>query len=147
PATLHAAAAHQNRDAALDAGAETLAVFERCRSLIGLALRSFMAAPLRNASRVNGALHAGCHILFAEEAAIGAIEFRDAAKGAAVALERGRHMNVVRRISLEHVILGDQTLGAFGEEQLVTELDGRAHLTALDQVGMRLEDRIKFFAV
>src|SRR4029077_2527768 len=35
----------------------------------------------------------------------------------------------------------------FGEEQLVTELDGRADLTALDQAGIRLEGRIKVFAV
>src|SRR5438045_5094796 len=31
---------------------------------------------------------------------------------------------------------------AFGEEDFVTELDRRAHLAALDQVGMGLEDGI-----
>ena len=36
--------AHQHRDAPLDAGAKALALFERCRSFIGVALRRFAAA-------------------------------------------------------------------------------------------------------
>ena len=64
-----------------------------------------------------------------------------------VALERGRHMNFIHRVSLDHLILGDQTFGAFGEEHFVTELNGRAHLAALDQVGMRLEDRTNFLGI
>src|SRR5258705_13514703 len=83
----------------------------------------------------------------AEEAAICAIEFRGTAERAAVALERRRHMNFVRRVSLEDLILGDQTFGAFGKEHLVAEFHGRAHLAAFDQVGMGLEDRIDLLGI
>src|SRR5882762_1063325 len=58
-----------------------------------------------------------------------------------------RHMNFIRRVSLEHLILGDQTFGAFGEEHLVAQLNGCAHLAALDQVGMGLEDRIDLLGI
>ena len=51
-------------------------------------------------------------------------------------------MDFVRRIAPEHLILGDQSSGAFGEEYFVTELDWCTHLAALDQVGVRFEDRI-----
>src|SRR5215471_16429457 len=40
-----------------------------------------------------------------------------------------------------------EALRAFGEEDLVPELDGRAHLTALDQVGMRLKNGIDLLAI
>ena len=70
-ATLHAATAHQHRDATLDAGAKALALLELRRPFVGLALRRFGAATLRNAYRLDGAVHAGRHVLLAEEAAIG----------------------------------------------------------------------------
>jgi hypothetical protein len=75
-ATLHATAAHQHRNAALDAGAKALARFERRRSFVGLALRRLVAAALRNADHGDGALHAGGHVVLAEEAAIRAIKVR-----------------------------------------------------------------------
>src|SRR5258708_6167064 len=89
-ATLDASPAHQHRDAPLDAGAKALALLERRRSFVGLALRRFAAAALGNTYRLDGALHARRHVLLAEEAAIGAVEFRGAAERTAVALER-RH--------------------------------------------------------
>src|SRR5215470_15846835 len=48
-ATLHAAAAHQHRNAPLDAGAKALALLECRRSFESLALRRPAAAALRNA--------------------------------------------------------------------------------------------------
>ena len=51
-------------------------------------------------------------------------------------------MHLVGGVALQHLILRDQALGAFGEEDLVAELDGRAHLAALDQVGVGLEDGV-----
>src|ERR1700694_2611163 len=144
---LHAATAHQHRDAPLDAGAKALALLECCRPLVGLALRRLAGAALWNADRRDGAVHARRYVLLAEEAAVRRIEFRGPTEAAAVTLERRRHMNVVRGVSLEHLILGDQTFGAFGEEHLVAEFHGRAHLAALDQVGLRLEDRIDFLGI
>lgn len=54
-ATLHAAPAHQHRDASLNAGAKALALFERRRFVVGLAWRGFTAATLRNAYGFDGA--------------------------------------------------------------------------------------------
>ena len=51
-------------------------------------------------------------------------------------------MNFVRRISLEQLILGDQAPGTFGEKHLVAEFDQHTHLAALDEIGVRFEDRI-----
>ena len=51
-------------------------------------------------------------------------------------------MDLVGRIAFQHLVLRDQALRAFGEEDFVAELDRRAHLAALDQVGMGLEDGI-----
>src|ERR1700686_3222569 len=56
-------------------------------------------------------------------------------------------MDLIAGVSLEDLILGDQTFGAFGEEHLVAELDRRSYLAALDQVGMRLEDRIDLLGI
>jgi len=53
-ATLHAATAHQHRDATLDAGAKALVLLELRRPFVGLALRRFGAATLRNAYRLDG---------------------------------------------------------------------------------------------
>jgi hypothetical protein len=72
-AALHSAPAHQHRDASLDAGAKALALFERFRSLVGLALRVFTAAALRNAYRLDGALRTRRYVLLAEEAAIAGV--------------------------------------------------------------------------
>src|ERR1700704_1830576 len=51
------------------------------------------------------------------------------------------HVLFVDGVAVEHLILRDQALRAFGEEYLVAELDRRLHLAALDEVGMGLEDR------
>src|SRR5258706_4941987 len=83
---LHAATGHRHRDASLDAGAKALALLERRRSFVGLALRRFAAAALGNTYRLDGALHARRYVLLAEEAAVCAIEFRGTAERAAVAL-------------------------------------------------------------
>src|SRR6202162_3838154 len=111
-AALHAATAHQHRDAPFDAGAKALALLERRRLFVGLALRRFAAAALRDADRADAIIHARRHVLLAEEAAVRRIEFRGTAKGAAVARQRRRHMDLITGVSLQHFILGDQTLRA-----------------------------------
>jgi hypothetical protein len=67
---------------------------------------------------------------------------RGPAKGLPVALEGKCHVDLVGWIAPQHLVLRDQARCAFGEENLVAKLDRRAHLAALDQVGMRLEDGI-----
>src|SRR5207344_1200558 len=81
-----------------------------------------------------------------EEAAIRAIQLRGPAKGLPVVLEGRRHVALVGRVSLQHLVLCDQALRALSEEALVAELDRRTHLAAFDQVGMGLEDGIDLLA-
>src|ERR1700694_6083782 len=52
-------------------------------------------------------------------------------------------MLFVDGISVQHVILRDQAARAFGEEDLVAELDRRLHLAALDEVRVGLKNRIE----
>ena len=56
-------------------------------------------------------------------------------------------MILVAGVTLEYLILRNQTLCAFGDEDLVTELNWRPHLAALDQIGMWFEDRIDFRSI
>jgi hypothetical protein len=88
-----------------------------------LALRRLAAAALRNAFGRDAAADADHHIALAEEATIGAVELRGTTENAAVTLERRRHMDLIHRVALEHVILSDQPFGAFGKKHLVAELD------------------------
>jgi hypothetical protein len=141
-ATLHAAAAHQHGNAPLDAGAEALALLECGRSFVSLALRRLAAATLRNARHRDATARADGEIVLAEEAAVGAIEGWGTAEDAAVTPQRGRHMDFVHRVALERLILSDQAPGAFREKHFVAKFDGRAHFATLDEIGMRLEDRV-----
>src|SRR5260370_2202814 len=104
-AALHAATAHQHRDASLDAGAKALALLERRRSFVGLALRRFAAAALGNTYCLDGALHAHRYVLLAEEAAICAVEFRGTAERAPVPPEPCPYMNLLHRLSLHDPLL------------------------------------------
>lgn len=52
-------------------------------------------------------------------------------------------MLFVDGIAVQHFILRDQAAHAFGEEDLVTELDRRLHLAALDQVRVGFKNRIE----
>src|SRR5262249_52329594 len=129
-----------------NAGTETLALLERRRSFVVPALRRLAATALRDRNRGNAAVRTHRHVALAEEAAIGAVKLRGAAENTTVTPQRGRHMNLIHRIALEHVILSDQTVGAFREKNFVAELDRHAHFAALDEIGMRLEDRIDLFS-
>src|SRR5437899_2102341 len=143
---LHASASEQHRDAPLDASAKALTFLEDHAALVSFASCCPCAATLRNAYHLDASVLARCQVLLAEEAAIRAIQLRGAAKGLPVALEGRRHVDLVGRVSLQHLVLRDQALRAFGEEDLMAELDRRTHLAAFDQVGMGLEDGIDLLA-
>src|SRR5258708_11323380 len=140
---LHAATAEQHRDAPLDARAKALAVLELPALLIGFALGRFSAAPLWDAHHLDPFLLARRHVLFAEEAAIRSIQFGDVAEGLLVAFQRNNHVLFVDGISVQHFILRDQAVRAFGEKDLVAEFDRRLHLAALDEVRVGLKNRIE----
>jgi hypothetical protein len=67
-------------------------------------------------------------------------KFWDVAEGLLVAFQRSNHVLFVDGISVQHFILRDQAARAFGEEDLMAELDRRLHLTAFDQVGVGFPD-------
>src|SRR5215813_10358638 len=64
-----------------------------------------------------------------------------------VALEGRRHMDGVRGISLQHLVLRDKAFRAFSKKHLVAELDRGSHLAAQDQVGVGLEDGIDLLGI
>ena len=79
--TLHAPSPEQDRDAALNAGAEALAFFEGETFLDGCAFGSFLSAPLRDRDQFDARLLAGREIVGAVKTAVGAVEFRGLTKG------------------------------------------------------------------
>jgi hypothetical protein len=143
-AALHAASPEQDRDAALNAGPEALAFFEGGAFLDGLAFRGFLSAPLRDGDEGDASLLAGGEIVGAVEAAVGAIDFRRPPEGLLMLLERGGDVVFVGRVSLQYPVLSDQAAGAFGQKDLVAELDGLLSLAALDQVGVAFKDGVEF---
>jgi hypothetical protein len=76
---------------------------------------------------------ARCQVLLTEETAIRAILLWSPAKRLPVTLEGRCHVDLVGRIAFQHLVLRDQTLRAFSQEDFVAELDRRAHLAALDR--------------
>jgi DNA invertase Pin-like site-specific DNA recombinase len=97
--------------------------------------------PLWDTHHLDALLVARRHVLLAEEAAIRSVQFGDVTEGLPVAYQRENHMLFVDGISIQHAILRDQAARAFGEEDLVAELDRRLHLTALDEVRVGLKNR------
>ena len=59
-------------------------------------------------------------------------------------VQRRLHLVAVGRIALQHLVVGDQTLRALGQEDLVPEFHRLAFLASLDQVRVVLEDRVHF---
>ena len=101
---------------------------------------SFLPATLRNAHYLDTVSLARFHIRLAEKAAIGTVQFWGVAEGFLVAFQRRFHVLIIARIPLEHLVLGDQPLGGFREENLVAELDRCLHFAALDQIRVSLEN-------
>src|SRR6266446_1245884 len=86
-APLHPAAAEQHRDAALNAGAESLALLEFFTVLQCVLLGRLVSSALRNGDLGDSALFAGLYILGAEEAAIRRVQFRRVAEGLLVTIQ------------------------------------------------------------
>src|SRR5437870_291078 len=86
-APLHPAAAEQHRDAALNAGAESLALLEFFTAFQSVLLGRLVSSALRNGDLGDSALFAGLYILGAEEAAIRRVQFRRVAEGLPVTIQ------------------------------------------------------------
>ena len=143
--TFHAAAAEEDRNAAFDAGAKALCFFEIRAFLKGLTRGSFLSAALGNAGAGDACLAAGLLVTGVIETAIGGEDFGKGTECFSVSLQRGFHVIFIARISIQNAVLRDETLSAFGEEHFVAEFDRLVNLAALDQIRMRLKDRVEFF--
>src|SRR5207245_11238154 len=115
--------------------------------LSGLPVRTALGAALRSAHALDAIALARSQVLCAGEAAVRAVPPRAPSKGLPMVPKGRSHMDFVGRVSLQHLVLRDQALCAFGEKDLVAELDGRAHLASLDQVGVRFKNGINLLAV
>src|SRR5207244_5554031 len=129
--SLHAATSEQHRDAPLDAGAKALALLEVRALLVGFALRTSLAAALRNAHDLDAITLARCQVLFAEEAAIRAIQFRDPTKGLPMVPKGRSHMDFVGRVSLHHLVLRDQPSPPLAPTALIAQPHRRPDLPPL----------------
>src|SRR5215471_2502738 len=125
----------------LNASTEFLALLEGRGFLQSLAFRRPATAALRKADHLYGSFLTRRHVALAVEAAISGIQFRSMVEGLTVTPERGHHMDFIRRVPVENLILGNQADGTLGKKHLVAELDGSAHLAAHDQISMGFEDR------
>ena len=138
---LHAAPAKQHRDAAFDARPESLSSLERPACLERFPFGAPLASRLRDAGERDAGALAGPKVLFVEEAAIRTIQIRSGREDAVVPVERRLDMHLVGGVSIEHPILGNQPMPAFGQEHLVTELHRCEDLAPDDQTvcGSKME--------
>ena len=86
-APLHPAAAEQHRDAALNAGAESLALLEYLAALQRVLLDRLVSTALRDRHMGDSGLFAGLYIIRAEKAAIGRVQIRRVAEGLLVTIQ------------------------------------------------------------
>jgi hypothetical protein len=85
-------------------------------SIVGRALHTLVGyTDQPTGMQTDALLLARHHVLLAEEAAIRCVQFGDVAEGLPVAYQRDNHMLFVNGISVQHVILRDQAVRAFGE--------------------------------
>jgi hypothetical protein len=94
--------------------------------------RGLVSAPLRDAHLSDLRLVAEFHIAGAVKAPIGRVPLRRMLEDLLMTLQRGLHLVGVNRVALQHAVVGDQALGALGQENLVTEFHRLQRLAPLD---------------
>lgn len=133
-ATLHAATAEENGDASFDAGTKTLAILKSRAFFMGCLGRRFFAAALRDAHEFHAGVFAILDVLLAEESPIGTVEFWYLSEGFLVTLQRVFDVDIVRRISVEHPILGDQPAGTLRDVDFMPKLHRLQDLPSIKSV-------------
>src|SRR6266436_4622200 len=142
--SLPSPTAKQYGDAAFNADSESLGFLECRAALQGFLLRGLLSAPLRDAHLADLSLLATLHIVWAVKAAISGVTLGRVLEGLLVTLQRGLHLVAVGGVPLQHLVVGDQALGALGQENLVAEFHRFLRLAPLDQSRVVFEDRINF---
>ena len=143
---LHAATAEEDGDASFNAGTESLGLLEGWAFLIGCLGRRFFPATLGNAYKFYTGVFTMLDIGLTEKSPVATVEFRSLTKRFLVTLQRGFDVDIVGWISIEHLILSDQTAGALGKVYFVAEFHWLQDFAPLDQVRVRLEYRKTVYA-
>ena len=103
--TFHAAAAEEHRNAAFDAGAEALRLFEIRTFFKRLTLGRFLSAALGNAGAADTGLAADLLVVRAIKATIRGEDFGSGTKCLSMSLQRGLHMVFIGRVSIQDTVL------------------------------------------
>ena len=141
---LHAAAAKEHGDAALNACPEALSFLELRAFFKRFAFRAPFPTALRNADELHSAILACFDVLIAEKAAVTTVPIGSQTESLLMILQRRFDMDVIGGITFKHVVLGDQTAGTFSEKDLVAKLDRLLYLPPLDQISVGFKDRVDF---
>src|SRR5207253_7169274 len=86
--------------------AKSLAFLERRAALESVLLSRLVSSALRDGDLSDSVFFAGLHIVRAEEAPIGGVEFGRAVKGLLVTIQRGLDVDGVGGIAVQHLIVG-----------------------------------------
>jgi len=139
---LHAAAAKQHGDTALNACPEALSFLELRAFFERFPFRAPFSTSLWNADKLHPL--ARVDILIAEKAAVRTVPIGSQTESLLMTLQRRYDVDVIGGIALKHAVLGDQTAGTFSEKDLVAKLQRFLYFPSLDQIGVDFEDRVDF---
>jgi len=139
---LHAAAAKEHGDAALNACPEALSFLELRALFKRFALGGPFATALRNAEELHSAILACFDVLSAEKASVRTVPMGSQTESLLMTLQRRCDVDVIGGITFKHAVLGDQTAATFSEKDLVAKLHRFLYFPALDQIGVGFKDRI-----
>jgi hypothetical protein len=141
---LHAAAAKEHGDAALNTCPEALSFLELRALFKGFALGGPFSTSLRNAEELHSAILAGFDVLIAEKASVRTVPVGSPTESLLMTLQRRFDVDVIGGITFKHAVLGDQTAATFSEKDLVAKLHRFLYFPSLDQIGVGFEDRVDF---
>ena len=139
---LHAAAAKEHGDAALNACPEALSFLELRALFKRFALGGPFATALRNAEELHSAILACFDVLSAEKASVRTVPIGSQTESLLMTLQRRCDVDVIGGITFKHAVLGDQTATTFSEKDLVAKLHRFLYFPPLDQIGVGFKDRI-----
>jgi len=139
---LHAAAAKEHGDAALNACPEALSFLELRALFKRFAFRAPFPTALRNADELHSAILACFDVLIAEKAAVRTVPIGSQTESLLMTLQRRCDVDVIGGITFKHAVLGDQTATTFSEKDLVAKLHWFLYFPPLDQIGVGFKDRI-----
>ena len=138
--SLHASAAKEHGDAALNACPKALSFFELRALFERLLWRGPFTTSLRNADELH--ISARFDVLIAEKASVRTVPSGSQTESLLMTLQGRLDVDMIGGIALKHAVLGDQTAGTFSEKDLVAKLDRFLYFPPLDQIGVGFKNRV-----